>query len=315
MRRILIVRMGSLGDIIHTLPAAATLRAAFPDAEIGWVVERRWLPILERNPHLTRLHPVETRARWLGREGAWRSLIESLGELRRRRYDCALDFQGLIKSAVVARLSGAATVVGFDRAELREKISWLFYTARARFPANGRPAHVVERNLALAAAIGARAPVLDFCCAPPPEDVEQVRGITAGLGKFAILSPGAGWAAKRWPEAAYAALAQRINGELGWRVVINCGPSGELMALVRDAALLVAGDTGPLHLAMACGTPVVAIFGPTDPVRNGPYGTASRVVRAPGAVTTYSRGAGRQAIEAVTVEEVFRAVKELVAAP
>lgn len=340
MERILIVRMGSLGDIVHTLPAAATLKRAFPKAEIDWVVERHWMPLLERNPHLAQLHPVETRTwrRRLAEAGTWRSLLESIGKLRSRRYDCALDFQGLVKSAAVARLSGAAAVLGFDRAELREGFSSLFYTARVPPPANRRPAHVVERNLALAAAVGAVEPVLEFCCCPAPEDVARMRAATGGLGRYVVVNPSAGWDAKRWPEEAYAALVERITGELRLPVVINCGPGeermagrlvelaararplllrssvGELMALVREAALLVGGDTGPLHLAAACGTPVVAIFGPTDPGRNGPFGAVCRVVRAGGAATTYSRAAGQDAIRRVTVEQVFRAAVELLRA-
>lgn len=341
MHRILIVRMGSLGDIVHTLPAAATLKRAFPQAEIDWVVEARWAPLLERNPHLAQLHRVETQTwrRRLAEAGTWRSLLESIGRLRSRRYDCALDFQGLVKSAAVARLSGAARVVGFDGAELREGFSSVFYTARAQPPTNGRPAaHVVERNLALAAAIGASEPVLEFCCSPAPEDAERMHAATAGLERYAALSPSAGWAAKRWPEEAFAALALRIRRDLELRVVINCGPGeeqitgrvaelaadarplllrpsvGELIALVRDAALVAGGDTGPVHLAAACGTPVVAIFGPTDPARNGPFGPACRVVRAEGAPTTYSRAADPEAIRRVTVEQVFRAAADLLQA-
>ena len=346
MQRILIVRLGSMGDVIHTLPAVATLKRAFPSAEIDWVVEGHWAPLLERNPHLSQLHRLETRTwrRRLAATATWRALLGSVSDLRRRRYDCALDFQGLVKSAVVARLSGAASVVGFDRAELRESVASVFYTAQARPPANGRPAHVVERNLVLAAAVGAKEPVLEFCCTPAPEDTARMRTATAGLAdlpslkRYVIVSPSAGWAAKRWPEEAYAALVLRLSRELDLPVVIHCGPGeepiagrvaelagdarplllrpslGELMALVREAALLVAGDTGPLHLAAACGTPVVAIFGPTDPARNGPFSPACRVVRAQDASTTYSRAADREAIRSVTVEQVFRATQELLRA-
>ncbi len=340
MKRILIVRMGSLGDIVHTLPAAATLKRAFPDAEIDWVVEKHWFPLLERNPLLAQLHSVETRLwrRSLREVGTWRSLLESIGSLRRRRYDCALDFQGLLKSAAVARLSGAAMVLGFGRAELREGLAAIFYTARVPAPENGQTAHVVERNLALAAAAGATEPVLEFCCSPAPEDAARMRAAVCGAPGFVLLSPSAGWTAKRWPEESYAALVLRMAGELARPVVLNCGPGeeriagrvaelaaaarplllrpslGELMVLAGDAALVVGGDTGPLHLAAARGTPVVAIFGPTDPRRNGPRGAPFRVVCAEGAPTTYSRAAGQEAIRQVGVEQVFRAVVELLSA-
>ena len=340
------MRLGSLGDIIHTLPAVATLKRGFPEAEVDWVVEGHWAPLLERNPYLAQLHRLETRT-WRRRPAeaaTWRALLGSIRGLRGRHYDCALDFQGLVKSAVVGRLSGAASVVGFGRTELRERAAALFYTAQAGPPADGRAAHVVERNLALVAAVGAKEPVVEFCCTPAPEEAARMRAATAGLPslaqveRYVIVSPSAGWAAKRWPEEAYGALLLRLSRELGLRVVIHCGPGdepiaervaelaadarplllrpslGELMALVREAALLVAGDTGPLHLAAACGTPVVAIFGPTDPARNGPFSTACRVVRAEDASTTYSRAADRQAIRSVTVEQVFRAAHELLQA-
>ncbi len=328
--------MGSLGDIIHTLPAAATLKRRFAEAEIDWVVERHWLPLVERNPHLAQLHTVETRLwrRRLSEAGTWRSLLESVGKLRRRGYDCALDFQGLIKSAVLARLSGARAVLGFHDSELRERFSALFYTGQSGPRPDGALAHVVYRNLALAAAAGAPEPVLEFCCQPAPEDVERVRA-TAPKPGFVLLTPSAGWPAKRWPEEHYAELALRIAREAGLPVVVNCGPGeegiagrvaqlaaaappllvtasvGELMALVRDAALVVGGDTGPVHLAGAMGTPVVAIFGPTDPARNGPLGGACRVLRGPSASNDYSRHASQYDIRRVSVEEVFRAVVEL----
>ena len=221
---------------------------------------------------------------------------------------------------------------------MREGFASVFYTARAGPPANGRRAHVVERNLALATAVGAAEPVVEFFCSPAPQDAERMRATTSELGDYAVVSPSAGWAAKRWPEEAYAALVVRFSRELGLAVVINCGPGeepiagrvaelaaaarpvllqpslGELIALVRDAALLVGGDTGPLHLAAVCGTPVVAIFGPTDPVRNGPFGPSCRVVRAEEAATTYSRAADRQAIRRITVEQVFQATRELLRA-
>ncbi len=369
MKRILIVRMGSLGDIVHALPVAATLKHAFPDAEIDWLVEQQWTPLLARNPYLTNVQVVHTHA-WRKRpaeSATWRSLAALISALRRRHYDCALDFQGLIKSAALARLAGARRVIGWHRDELREPMSHFLHTSSAVSIEPGvlsgvRPPamHIVDRNLALAAAAGAKQPVYDFSCEASAEDelkfsdwcrasglqprAEAAAGGAASAPaaerspRYAVLSPGAGWEAKCWPEECFAELAERIARELRCRVVINCGPGeealagrvlrlagsaepllvkpsvGELIALVRHAALLVAGDTGPLHLAAACGTPVVGIFGATDPARNGPFGSACRVARVPDARTHYGRNVGREAISAVTVDTVFEAAKELLEA-
>lgn len=340
--------MGSLGDIVHALPAAASLKRAFPEAEIDWLVERQWVPLLAHNPHLARLQVVETRA-WRkhpARTATWRALAASLSALRGRRYDCALDFQGLIKSAALARLTGAPKVIGFHRHDLREPLAFFFYTATAApirpGGSGGLPApapHIVEQYLALAAVAGAREPVHEFCCQASEEDEQRFsqwrQASGAGPGRYVVLSPGAGWEAKRWPEECFAELADLLAGETRCAVVINCGPGdealagrvlgaarlarpllcqpalGELIALVSHASLVVAGDTGPLHLAAACGAPVVGIFGPTDPLRNGPYGLRSRVVRAPNACTTYARNAGREAIRAVPVDAVFSAARDL----
>lgn len=349
MERILIVRTGSLGDIVHTLPAVSTLKHAFPQAQLDWVVERQWAPLLARNPHLARVQELETHA-WRRRPASsatWRSVFTAIRVLRARHYDSALDFQGLLKSAVIARLSGAATIVGFDRGEAREAASALFYTFRVRPETNGaqpgiglasgsgRPLHKVERNLAIAAAVGAKEAVLEFPACPADDDVERIRAATPGPGRYAVVSPSAGWEAKRWPEEAYAALACRIARDLPMPVIVNCGPGeeqtagrvaelaaaarplllkpslGELMALLHDAALVVGGDTGPVHLAAAYNVPVVAIFGPTDPLRNGPFGARCRVVRSEQAAITYSRTAGREAISNVTVELVFNAITDL----
>lgn len=341
--------MGSLGDIVHALPAAATLSRAFPEAEIDWLVERHWIPLLANNPHVARLQVVETRA-WRqhpAKTATWRALAASLAALRGRRYDCALDFQGLVKSAALARLTGARRVIGFHRTDLREPLASFFYTSSAApiRPGERGPApalHIVEQYLALAAVAGASEPVYEFCCPASEEDerrFEQWRQASGlGAGRYVVLSPGAGWEAKRWPEERFAELAEQIAAEIRCPVVINCGPGdeaitervlsaarrsrpllvqptlGELIALVRHASLVVAGDTGPLHLAAACGTPVVGIFGPTDPSRNGPFGFRCRVVRSPAARTTYARNAGREAICAVPLDAVLTAALELLEA-
>ena len=313
--RILLVRMGAMGDIMHTLPAAASLRYSFPDAEIDWLVEERWAPLLEENPDLTAVYRVRSRD--------WRHVREVLGKLRGRSYDMALDFQGLIKSGLLAALSGSREILGFQMAALREKLASVFYDQQVAAAGT----HVVEMNLSLARAAGAALERLAF---PLPHAAELPLP-----ERFFAVSPSAGWEAKRWPAESFAELIRRAEQELQLPAVINCGPGEEalaqrivrlarpaepcviqggirdLVAMARRASAFVAGDTGPLHVAAAAGTPVVAIFGPTSPERNGPYSTRARVLRAPGIVTTYARSEDASAIARISVEEVFQALAEV----
>jgi heptosyltransferase-1 len=308
-RRILIVRLGAMGDIIHTLPAAASLRASFPEARISWAVEPRWTALLEDNPHIDRVVAVR-------RDAA--HFFESLRELRAERYGLAIDFQGLIKSAIVARLSGAARLLGYGSGEARERAATLFYSETAEAPA----AHVVDKRLDLARAAGATKIARAF---PLP------RGRAEGelpSGDFVLASPLAGWGSKQWPREYYRDLAALLREGLGTPLVINGPPNAadELRAVegavphisgiaglihaTRRATAVVGVDSGPLHLAAALEKPGVAIFGPTDPARNGPYGDSLRALRAPGAETTYQRGrAPAESMWRVQPALVFDALK------
>jgi heptosyltransferase-1 len=288
-RRILIVRLGAMGDIIHTLPAASSLRASFPDARISWAVEPRWTPLLEDNPHIDRVVVVRRDAG---------HLFESLRKLRAERYDLAIDFQGLIKSAIVGRLSGAARLIGYVRREARERAATFFYSKTVETHAG----HVVDKRLDLARAAGASKIVRIF---PLP------RGHAEGelpAGDFVLASPLAGWGSKHWPREYYLDLAARLREGLGIPLVVNGPPNAAdelreisgaiphvsgiagLIHATRRATAVVGVDSGPLHLAAALKKPGVAIFGPTDPGRNGPYGDSLCTLRAPGAETTYQRG-------------------------
>ncbi len=229
-------------------------------------------------------------------------------DVRSARYDVAVDLQGAIRSAVLARWSGAHVVYG--AAEARESEASLWYTRRV-VP---RGAHVIEQNLSIAEAVAQRkmsAPRVEL-----PRDVaaeQRVAEKVAGVGDFAILNPGAGWGAKRWPAERYGRVARAL-AKSGVQSLLNCGPGeeelardaeaasegaaraiqcsiSELIALTRRARLFIGGDTGPLHLAAALRVPVVAIFGPTDPARNGPFGTRSIVLRNPESVTSHARRA------------------------
>lgn len=288
MRAMLIVRLGALGDIIHTLPMAAALRERFPEAVIDWVVDERHRDVLDLVPMLNHRIVLRTRSA---------SLATRLRELRRalagQRYDIAIDAQGLLKSAVVARLSGAGRVLGFASAHLRERSAGIFYTER--HDPGDASTHVIHKNLALAGALGSDTSRVRFPLElrpDRPEDAETGGATDAG---FVVLNPGAGWPNKQWPTERFAAVARWLRDIPGLHAVVTWGPGDEdlaqavvngadgaaelspattipeLAGVLRRARLVVAGDTGPAQLAAALGTPVVGLYGPTDPVRNGPW--------------------------------------------
>jgi heptosyltransferase I len=279
----LVVRLGSLGDIVHTLPAVAALRETFPGARIDWVVEQKWSPLLALVTCIDGVISLERTAS---------GYLSCIRRLRRARYSCAVDFHGLYKSALLAWGSGAARRIGRDRDSAREPGAARFYTDRVH--PSGQ--HVAEMNLSLAARAGAAQPAeMCFPLRVPQEAVRQVREmLLRDIGEFIVVSPGGGWKSKCWPADRYGALCAEVWRKHGVGAVINAGPGeehlahdlmdaaapakpltlslplGPLAALLAQAKVVVAADTGPLHLAAALGTRTVALFGPTDPARNGP---------------------------------------------
>ena len=306
--RILVVRLGAMGDIIHALPAAASLKLGFPGWQVTWVVEPRWAPLLQANPFVDRVVLLDRTGAGLAR--AWR-------DLRAERFDFAVDFQGLIKSALVACAARTERIYGFDRSIAREPLAAMFYSDRV--PA--RSAHRVDRNLELAAA--ARASTSLHLFPLPPGRAEG----DLPAGAFVLASPLSGWRAKQWPLEYYARLAQRLRREADVPLVLN-GPPAEREALAgvagamlhlssieglidatRRAAAVVGVDSGPLHVAAALAKPGVAIFGPTDPAQTGPYGGSFAVLRSPRAVTSYKRRTEIDpSMRAVTPDAVFDAL-------
>ncbi len=293
-KRILAVRLSAMGDIIHTLPAVASLKHNYPGSRLTWVVEPQWAPLLAQNPFVDRVV--------LLLRGTPAGLWRSSRELWKEGFDFAVDFQGLIKSALVASFAHPERIFGFDTGGVRERAATLFYSNKVSSGAR----HVVEKNLDLAAAAGAAALLRTFPIPP---------GFPEGKlpeGPFVLACPLAGWRSKEWPLEYYAELARRVAAA-GLTLVVN-GPQtaasvleaaapawrhtsglAGLIHAARRAAAYVGVDSGPLHLAAALARPGVAIFGPTDPERNGPYGDSFTVLRSPGAGTTYKR---RQAIDA-----------------
>lgn len=285
--RILIVKLGAMGDVIHTLPAAAALRRGYPNSHITWVVDPKWAPLLDANPHISQV--IQLNRRELA------SIRSTAAALRAEPFELAIDFQGLIKSGLVARASGARQRWGFVDTELREAMAGMFYTSRGAAPS----AHVVEKNLDLALAAGAAPPTGALEFALPPGAAEGA----LPDGPFVLACPQAGWAAKEWPAEYYTELAAMLpcplvlNGPASssgaLAAIAGCGvhTSGlpGLIHATRRATAILGIDSGPLHLAAALGKPGVAIFGPTDPARNGAYGGTIQVLRDPAAATTYKR--------------------------
>ncbi len=306
--RILVVRLGAMGDVLHALPAVSSLKHSFRGARLTWLVKPQWAPLLEGNPFVDRL--VLLRREFPGGlYGTWR-------ELRAEGYDFAVDFQGLLQSAIWASAAHPSRIFGFHSSQLRERAAGIFYSSATLAAA----AHIVDRNLELAAAAGATSLLNSF---PLPAGRSEGQ---LPESDFVLASPMAGWRSKQWPLEHYAVLAARLREELGVPLVLN-GPPGAsfpevpgaivhcsglagLVDATRRAAAVVGVDSGPMHLAAAIGKPGVAIFGPTDPARNGPYGNTLHVMRSPSAVTSYKRGETiDDSMRAVAPDAVFEFLK------
>ncbi|MFZ0746630.1 MAG: glycosyltransferase family 9 protein [Terracidiphilus sp.] len=364
--RLLVVRLGAMGDILHALPAMTALRAAHSDWVIDWAVEPRWQALLAApgsvgrdtgqpaalQPVVDHLHFAPTKE-W--RHNPFSSQthreIRNLRQaLRAGRYDAVLDLQGAMRSAVVGRMAGCRRVIGEARPRERAA-SWMF---TERVATHG--AHVIEQDLELASTVAGDS--LQFAEPWLPMDLametwadEFLAGSTNRPGSLyppgrirrrngeqppVLINPGAGWGAKRWPVERYAAVAQGLT-DRGCDVLVNAGPGeepladaivkqtggaaipivgqlGQLIALTRRIALVIAGDTGPLHLACALGRPVVGIYGPTDPRRNGPFGTRFKVLRSPESRRDHTRNEAPEAgLLTIQPEDVLRAADALLA--
>jgi lipopolysaccharide heptosyltransferase I len=320
--RFLIVRLGSLGDVIHAIPAVAALLDRHRDTRVDWIVDPRYVDLVKRVERIGHVIPFDTRQ-------GWGSLMGMARRLRGERYDAAIDLQGLIKSAVLARIAGARRTIGFTSAHLREPLASVFYT-ETHDP--GDVVHVIDKGLALMRALGVQDMTATF-----PLDV-PARATPDG---YVLLNPGAAWPNKRWPPDRFGALAAAIRERHGLRSVVLWGPGEEaaasavvasshgaaaqapatsitdILGIAKGASLMVSGDTGPLHIAGAVGTPIVALFGPTRAERNGPWSPAdisnSRFDRC---VCHYERRCRRDrpCIDDITVDEVVAAVERRVAA-
>jgi heptosyltransferase-1 len=303
--RILVIRLSSMGDVIHTLPAAGSLKHSFPHSSVSWIVRERWAPLLQGNPFVNRVIPVEA-----GLQG----IVRALRAARRESFDLVVDFQGLIQSALVAASVRSQKKVGLHRSQARESLASLFYSSTVLT----REAHRVERNLELAAAAGATSLLRVF---PLPEG--EPEGDLPD-GKFVLACPLAGWGAKQWPLENFAEVARGLEVPL----VLNGPPSSAavlaragvhvhssgiagLIHATRRASAVIGLDSGPLHLAAALSKPGVAIYGPSDPAVHGPYGGSIRVLRAPDAATSQKRRSREdRSMLAIRPTEVLEALRD-----
>jgi len=307
--RILLIRLGAIGDVIHTLPLAAAIRDGYPSAEIYWAAAPGSRLLLECNPDINGVFSVDLRA--LSEAGLAKALAlarSHLHSLRSLRTDIAVDAQGLIKSGMIAWASGAGMRVGFDHSSCREGLSVAFTTHWA--PPIERPHHVVEKNLSLLNPLGIEIPSAESIRFSLREEVKEGGEVASYLRReglaegrpLMVMHPGAGWETKRWESRRYAALGDAWIGFSGGDLILTWGPGEEeaarrvvgamhrpavlapptnirqLTALIRCSDIFTGGDTGPLHLAAALGVRCFALFGPTEPARNGPWGDGHTVM-------------------------------------
>lgn len=313
--RIAIIKLSSLGDVVHALPVAHALRRALPSAHLTWVVEAREYAVLRDHPDLDAVVPVDTRLwrRLIWRPGGAREVMGKVGRLRERirraSFDVAIDLQGLLKSGLLTAYTGAPVRIGFSAGRCRERWNALFTNRRVTPPASAR--HVVEQYLSLLAPLGIEPGAAEFHVPVAPKAERRIEeylvkeGVKPG-DRLVAINPGAGHPQKRWPVARFGALAERLATEAGARLLLLWGPDeahmareislalpgqsallapptdlGELAALLRRCRLMIANDTGPLHLAAALGTPALGLYGPTRAERNGPYGARCRGLQSP----------------------------------
>ncbi len=289
--RFLVVKFGSLGDIVHCLPSVAQLRKVFPEAEIDWLIEQKNKLVVELSGLDVRLLPIDT-YQWRNSPGigSAKEIAELVWALSTDGYDCTIDFQGLLKSAFFAYLSGAPVRIGWERDFLKESVSRFFYTEVV----TPKRIHIIDQQMELLTPLGIEPNwETEVPLRARPAARRSLEKKLAGLSDYVLINPGGNWPTKCWDPARYGELASRLMKD-GLPVAVTWGPGEEemvrkivqmagdgirqipttleeLVALCETAKLFVGGDTGPMHFAAAAGTPIVAIFGPTSSDRNGPF--------------------------------------------
>jgi heptosyltransferase I len=330
--RILLIKPSSLGDVVHALPVLSLLRRRFPAAKISWLLAAGCAGLLEGHPQLDEIVRFDRKrlgAAWRN-PGALRELWSFDGELRRRKFDLVIDLQGLFRSGWMTWRTGAAQRVGFANA--REG-AWLFYNHRV--PIETLEQHAVQRYLKVAEAVGCGREPVEFRFHVTDADRAQVDALVPAGEKFAVLLPATNWATKRWPVERFAAMVGEVERRFGLKsVVAGAADAGELaprirahfnvtgktklrqlVALLERASLVIANDSGPMHIAAALGRPLVCVYGPTNPVRTGPFGRNDSVVRVTmPCAPCYSRTCShRSCLEWLEIEPALRVAERQLA--
>ena len=336
---ILIVKLSAIGDVVHTLPSLAALRNFYPDAHITWVIEEASSDLIQGHPYLDRVI-ISRRKKWIddlkhGRiDKSLREMKSFIHDLKARPYDLVIDFHGLFKSAMVVSLSSGKRKLGYDS---MQELSGFFLNEK--IPEDMKK-HAVERYLDFPRYLGADVKEAEFLIPIGEENKRNVEGLLRTQGiekedKYVTISPVALWETKLWEDEKFAHLCDLITEEQKVKVVFTGSDRGKLERIqslmksssinlggkttLRDlaylyqlASLLITTDSGPMHIAAAVGTPVIALFGPTDPLRTGPYGKGHGVMRKelPCSPCFLKKCDSKKCMRDITVEEVFQAVKE-----
>lgn len=334
-RNILIVKLSAIGDVIHALPVAHALKNAFPKARITWAVEKPALDLVTDHPYIDEVVLFDkTRCRTL--PGLISYLPDFVQRLKQKNFDLALDLQGLFKSGIITLLSGAPKKLVYCNA--REFSDWV----SKKVCGPNQNGHIIDQYLDVVRALGAPKETVDFGIRINEQQIKAVRQILKNAGwegqPYVVLIPGANWPNKRWPPLYFSVLADRLNKQ-GLSPVLIGGPADlplaqqildraetrlmnligktslkQLAWVIKNAQVAVGGDTGPMHLSVAVDTPTLALIGPTDTHRNGPYGKAHKsLITSRDCTGCWQRDCQKNldCLDAISVDDVYQSILEL----
>ena len=334
-RRILLIKPSALGDVVHALPVLSLMRRRWPEAHIAWLITPNCAGIVEGHPQLDEILLFRRGQFGLRKPRSLLNLLKFAGRLEEKHFDLAVDLQGLLRSGWMTWCSRAPVRVGF--AESRE-LAWWFYTHRVADPlgqhntSRSGQRHAVERYLDVAEALGCGRSPVQFILPSNEPDRAWLKRTVSALGPYAVLIPGTNWRTKRWPAERFAELAGRLRQQFQFKIIAAGAPNefqlgrltkpdlnlagkttiGQLIALLRNASLVIANDSGPMHIAAALGRPLVTLFGPTEPGLTGPYRRDDCVVRRQiGCSPCFSRRCSHQdCLRLLEIDPVIEAARQ-----